>query len=139
MGFLLDTCTVSELVLPVPNQGVIDFRANTPDDELFLSSISIAEVQRGITSLKSGSRRQGMLQRWLDEDIIDEFGSRILSFDHLVAQTWANVWVRSAASGHTLPYADSQIAATAFHHGHTVVTRNVSDFPSFVPVLNPWI
>jgi len=137
MRFLLDTCTVSELVKPRPDAGVVAWMQDQPDETLCLSAVTVAELTRGVRKLPNGKRRRG-LERWLAEQIIGVFADRILAFDHLVGDTWAEIVVESEASGRLLSILDSLIAATAQHHGLTLVTRNERNMPASVAVLNPW-
>lgn len=137
MRFLLDTCTVSELIKPRPDAGLVAWMDSQQDETLLLSAITIAELLRGIRKLPVGQRRQA-LEQWMADDILNVFADRILPFDQSVAATWADMVVVAEQSGRRLSAYDSLIAATAQHHGMTLVTRNVTDMPSTVLVLNPW-
>ncbi len=137
MQFLLDTCAISELIKPRPDLGLVAWMESQPDEDLRLSAVTIAELIRGVRKLPNGQRRQS-LESWLKADILDVFADRILPFDQFVATTWAEVVVVSEQTGHPLAAFDSMIAATARHHSMTLVTRNVSDMPASVVVLNPW-
>jgi predicted nucleic acid-binding protein len=117
-----------------PDRGVIAwFRAADPD-RLFMSSVTIGELEHGI------ARRRPVdpdfaadLERWLDATV-RIYGDRILSLDVHVARRWGQLAARIGNKG-----MDLAIAATALEHGLTVVTRNVTDFvPTGVPVVNPF-
>lgn len=137
MQFLLDTCTVSELIKPRPNLGLVSWMEAQPDESLRLSAVTIAELIRGVRKLPNGQRRL-QLEQWLSEHVLSVFADRILPFDQFVATTWAEIVVESEQAGRPLSAFDSMIAATAQHHSMTLVTRNVTDMPATVLVLNPW-
>ena len=108
------------------------------EEDLFLSVITTGEIQKGITRLKDLKRRN-QLQKWLDRDLQQRFGERILSFDAEAAQEWGLILARAEAAGKSMPVLDAQIAAIARVHHLTVVTRNVRDLLlSGVEVMNPW-
>lgn len=136
--YLLDTNVVSELRKINAGRadgGVASWAASVDASTLFLSVISIQELQIGIFRIERRDAAQGaILQRWFDSRVLPAFEGRILSVDLAVASRNAALHVPDAR-----PLADSLIAATALVHGLTVVTRNVRDFSlTGVPVLNPW-
>jgi predicted nucleic acid-binding protein len=132
--FLLDTVTLSELRRRQRDAGVVAWFARQRTTELFLSVISIGEIERGIArqqAADSGFARS--LAAWLDR-ILALYNDRVLPFDVSTARRWG---ILSAALGNEST--DLMVAATALEHGLTVVTRNVSDFePTGVAVLNPF-
>lgn len=136
--FLLDTNVVSELRKArsdKANSHVVQWRVGVATDILFLSSVTIHELEVGILLLaRRNVPGSHALRVWMNLHVLQSYAGRILPIDTTVAQ-------RSAAlhASQTRPWADAFIAATALVHGMTVVTRNVSDFESTgVPVLNPW-
>jgi predicted nucleic acid-binding protein len=134
--FLLDTNVISELRRPEKaNPHVVHWSKHQDPGVLFLSVISILEVERGALLLDRRDRQQAsMLLRWLENSVIPAFSERILPVDIFVARRCATLHVPDPRAGR-----DSFIAATALVHGFTVVTRNVRDFePMGVPTLNPW-
>lgn len=138
MKYLLDTCFVSDLVKPTPNPGVIAWLAHQPEPALFLSVVTLGEIQAGISKLPESSRK-AMLMSWVNNDLIQRFQGRILPIDTEVALTWGIKRGEAAAVGRVLPLADSQIAATAIVRGLTVVTHNVADLLQCGALtLNPW-
>jgi|SRR5215510_7276744 len=132
--FLLDTDVLSALAKRRRHANVEIWITRQRTSDLFVSVVSIGEIERGIT-LQRGRAPDfaSALAGWLD-GILAVYGDRVLPFDLPCARRWGQL---SAALGHH--GADLQIAATALEHGLTVVTRNVSDFaPTGVPVLDPF-
>jgi predicted nucleic acid-binding protein len=136
--FLLDTNVVSELRKAKTgkiNRRVKAWAKSVSATTLFLSSISILELEIGILLVERRDPVQGKLLRsWMDGHVLPTFNNRILAVDTAVAQRCAALHVPNPRSDR-----DAVIAATAFVHGLTVVTRNVQDFePTGVAILNPW-
>jgi len=132
--FLIDTVTISELRRPQRDPQVVAWFESQRTADLFLSVISIGEIERGIArQRKIDPTLAATLATWLDR-VIALYGDRILSFDLQTSRRWGAL---SAALGNGS--ADLMIAATALEHGLTVVTRNVSDFaPTGVDVIDPF-
>jgi predicted nucleic acid-binding protein len=132
--FLIDTVTLSELRKRKRDPMVVKWFERQRTTDLFLSVISIGEIERGITRQRTTDPAfAGALAEWLDR-VLTLYGERILPFDLRASRRWGAL---SAALGNDS--ADLMIAATALEHGLTVVTRNVSDFePSGVAVLDPF-
>lgn len=105
--------------------------------ELYISTVTIGEIRRGIEHLPEGKRKT-QLRAWL-QSICDCMKGRVLSFNISTAHVWGQLKAKWDKAGIRVPSLDSQIAATAHRHGLTVVTRNTSDFDkSGVKVLNPF-
>ena len=137
MSYLLDTCVLSEIVKPRPNAAVVHWVGSVDEERLYLSVITLGEIQKGITQLRDQDRRQG-LAAWLSE-LADRFRPRLLPLDAEVLLTWGRITGAASTKGITLPTIDSLIAATAQVHQLTVVTRNATDLErSGASVLNPW-
>lgn len=139
MSYLLDTNVVSEL--RKVRTGKADKRVEKWADsvsaaDLYLSAISVQELETGVLLIERKDKAQGALLRtWLDEHVLPAFAGRILPVDETVARRSAVLHVPNPA-----PVRDSLIAATALVHGMTVVTRNVADFEAMgVTLLNPWL
>ncbi|ECB4071340.1 type II toxin-antitoxin system VapC family toxin [Salmonella enterica subsp. enterica serovar Napoli] len=137
--YILDTNVVSEL--RKARTGKIDANvaawAESMDaSALFVSSITIMELELGILSVEHRDAIQGSLLRsWLEQHVLPEFSGRTLSVDTAVALRCARLHVPDKRGER-----DALIAATALVHGMTVVTRNVADFePTGVAIINPWI
>lgn len=137
--FVLDTNVVSELRKVrsgKANPGVTEWVADIPSARMFLSSITIHELEHGVLLLERSDPAQGaMLRVWLDESVAAAFVDRVLPVDEAVARRAAALHVPDPA-----PFRDALIGATALVGGMTVVTRNVQDFDRFegIDVLNPW-
>jgi toxin FitB len=132
--FLIDTVTISELRRRQRDPRVVAWFERQRTTDLFLSAISIGEIERGISQQRATDPGfAGSLADWLDR-VLALYGERVLPFDVQTARRWGAL---SAALGNES--ADLMIAATALEHGLTVVTRNVSDFePTGVAVLDPF-
>ena len=137
MNFLLDTNTVSEWVKPRPNPGLMDWMESADEDRIFISVVSLAEIRYGVERLAAG-RRRNRLEQWLRYELPLRFENRILPVDVAIAEVWGKTVLRSEAAGRPIGVMDAFLAATAETHQLTLVTRNVSDFPLFKAILNPW-
>lgn len=137
MNYLLDTCVLSELVKPRPNAFLLDWLKVTPTERLFLPSLTVGEIRKGIVKMPN-SKRKKQLTQWLDKLIID-YQNRILSVDLAAAESWGILQGNAESRGRPLASIDGLIAAIAVTHRLTVVTRNEKDFgDAQVEVLNPW-
>ncbi|ETR70184.1 MAG: PilT protein domain-containing protein [Candidatus Magnetoglobus multicellularis str. Araruama] len=138
MNFLLDTCVISELIKPQQNKKVIDWINSCSEGTLFLSSLTIGEIQKGISKLPV-SKKKSKLQNWLAQSLFERFERKILPIDYIVAQKWGEILSSSEKKGFRLPAIDSLIAATAIVNNMTLVTRNINDMVySGVSLYNPW-
>ena len=138
MKYLLDTCTISELVKSRPNRKVVKWIEECDEDSIFLSVLTVGEIQKGISKLED-ERRQVKIQRWLDSDLKTRFTDRIISVSEDVALTWGILEGESESKGQPIPVIDVLIGATALAYNLTVVTRNIDDIvQTGARVLNPW-
>lgn len=138
MNYLLDTCVISELIEPEADPGVTGWLGAQEEHRLYISVVTLGQIQAGISKL-ADSRRKLALVSWLNNDMTSRFSGRLLAVDAEVAIIWGTKRGRAAASGRTLPLADSLIAASAIARGMTVVTRNTYDFEQCGSMtLNPW-
>jgi len=135
--FVLDTNVISELRHGKPHQSaeVRAWAAGQPSSRLFLSAISILELEIGIRTLERRTPPQGSALRvWL-AGVRVAFAGRILPFTESTAPVCASLHIPDRRSER-----DAMIAATAIEHSFTVVTRNVADFADTgVTVVNPWL
>ena len=138
MTFLLDTCVLSELVKPRPNAGVCAWVSAQTEHQLYLSVITVGELQKGVSKLPPG-RRRTELENWLEGDLLNRFQGRILGIDTATAGVWGVMLGEAEGRGRPLPVIDTLIAATAKVNGCAVVTRNEADIePTGIPIVNPW-
>ena len=138
MMFVLDTNVVSELRkvrLGKANTNVTAWTESVDASDLFVSAITIMELELGVLTIERKDATQGaMLRSWLAQHVLPEFSGRTLPVDTAVAQRCARLHVPDKRGER-----DALIAATALVHGMTVVTRNVADFePTGVTLINPW-
>jgi len=137
--FVLDTNLVSELRKVrsgKANAGVAAWATSVPSAELFVSAITIHELEHGVLLAERADPQRGALLRtWLDHSVAAAFSERVLPVDEAVARRSARLHVPDPA-----PFRDALIGATALVHHMAVVTRNVSDFERFtgLEVINPW-
>jgi len=137
VSFLLDTCLLSELTRPKPHPNVIRWFEAQDSAALFVSVLTIGEIEKGIAALSTG-RKKVALSGWL-ATLRSTYGDRLLPIDAAIAAIWGRTAARVDRDGGTLAVVDGLIAATALHHGYTVVTRNVGDFQKTgVALLNAW-
>jgi len=138
MNFLLDTCVLSELTKPKPGASVISWLSSISDDALFISSICIGEICKGIERLPEGAKKQN-LNLWFYK-LQSQYANRIISFDSDCAVTWGHLLAQIENHGFKMPVIDSMIASTALQKGFTLVTRNIKDYEnSNVLLFNPFL
>jgi predicted nucleic acid-binding protein len=139
LKYLLDTCIISELIKLSPSESVIEWINNIPEDNLYLSVVTIGEIQKGITKL-ADSKKKLNLQSWLDNDLFNRFSTKIISLDKDICLTWGIITANAEKRGKKLASIDSLIAATAIKMNLTLVTRNTSDMiESGANILDPFI
>ncbi len=136
--YILDTNVVSELrkaKAGKADKNVAAWAKQIPPATMYLSVITILEIEIGTRLIELRDEQQGVLLRaWLENHVLNAFSGRILPIDTVVAQRCSKLHVP-----HPRADRDALIAATALTHGMTVVTRNVADFESTgVAVYNPW-
>ncbi len=138
MAWLLDTNVLSELRRPRPEPRAVAFVADRPLEQLFVSSVTLAEIRFGIELLAEPNRR-AELNEWLTHKVRPMFEHRVLQVTEDIMLKWRLLVEVGRKTGHVFSQPDLLIAATAIQHNLTVVTRDRSDFDrAGVPVLNPW-
>ncbi|HYG25567.1 MAG TPA: type II toxin-antitoxin system VapC family toxin [Caulobacteraceae bacterium] len=138
MTKLLDTNVVSEIRRPAPDQSVLRWLGTIGYRDAYLSVVSVSEIRLGIERLPDG-RRRALLEHWLEHEIADDFGDRLLPINEAVADRCGVIRARALIAGRPMSIMDAFIAATADVHGLTLVTRNVRDFEVWGgPIFNPW-
>jgi toxin FitB len=138
MAFLLDTCTISEMVAVQPNLNVLSWFESQNEKNFYLSIITIGEIEKGIYQLPISKKRIS-LETWFFGGLVSGFQGRILNIDRKVMTNWAKMIANLKSKGVIRPAFDSLIEATALEHDLILVTRNVKNFGhSQVTILNPW-
>jgi toxin FitB len=138
MAWLLDTNVLSELRKPNPEPKVVGFVAAQPLDQLYISVVTLAEIRFGIELVSEPSRRVA-LSDWLTQRVRPMFYQRVLPITEDVMLKWRLLVEEGRKVGHTFSQPDLIIAASAVHYGHTVVSRDRSEYEKArAPVMSPW-
>ncbi len=136
-GFLLDTNILSNATKAMPSQSLVDWLQDQADESLFISSLTVAEIRRGILEKTPGKKRK-LLEEWFSgpEGPAALFAGRILPFDAKAGLIWAQLMSEASIAGRPRSALDTIIAATALANDCVIVTDNEKDF-SGLSVLNP--
>jgi predicted nucleic acid-binding protein len=138
MSWLLDTCILSEYARKAPAPRVIAWLDEQDEEGLFISVISLGEIEKGILKLAATDpRRSQNLTAWLGQ-VEQRFAGRILPLGAAELRVWAQIAARAELAGQPLPLMDTLLMATAQCHGLTIVTRNEKDFTPAPQLFNPW-
>ncbi len=137
---LLDTNVLSEFMRPTPDVAVVRWLDQHVSDQVWICSVSRAEIELGLALLPDGRRKLGLAQAagaMFEED----FAGRSLPFDDAAAALYGSIVAGRSRLGRPVSIEDAQIAAIAMAHGLTVATRNVRDFQDIegLVVVNPWL
>jgi hypothetical protein len=137
MRYLLDTNVISDIAKPAPSPSLLAWMSEQIDDDLFIASLTVAEIRRGVLEKPAGKRRDA-LEAWFSgpEGPQALFARRVLPFDEKAALVWARLMGDGARNGRPRSAFDTIIAAVAEAHGCTLVTDNELDFAD-VAVVNP--
>jgi predicted nucleic acid-binding protein len=135
--YLLDTNIISNIVKPQPSETLLDWMTAQQDEDLFVTTLTIAEIRRGILEKPRGKKRDA-LDAWFSgpEGPQELFAGRILSFDEKAALIWARLMAEGKAAGRPRSGLDMIIAAIAGAHDCVVVTDNEKDFRG-LQIVNP--
>lgn len=136
---LLDTNVLSELMRPEPNQEVVQWLNRRPDYEIWICSVTVAEIRLGISLLPQGKRRREFLIA-AEQTFQDDFFERCLPFDCEAAEHYAHIQAMRKQQGLPMSVEDAQIAAVALTANLVLATRNVKDFVGIdgLQIVNPW-
>lgn len=138
MRYLLDTNIISDIAKPAPSESLLAWMAEQNDDDLFIASLTVAEIRRGVLEKPVGKRRD-QLEAWFSgpEGPQALFAGRVLPFDENAGLIWARLMAATGkAQRRPRSALDTIIAAVAEAHGCTVVTDNEKDFEG-VEIINP--
>jgi len=137
-GWLLDTNVLSELRRPKPDPRVLAFIGRQSLDRLCISVVTLAEIRFGIELVADAIRRAALNER-LAHKVRPMFGQRVLPITEDIMFRWRLLVEDGRKAGHAVSQPDLIIAATALHHGLTLVSRDTGDFEKTrVSLLNPW-
>jgi predicted nucleic acid-binding protein len=135
---LLDTNVVSEVMRGSPDPRVVAWLDAQPSQEVFLSSITIAEIRYGLGLLDQGARRRSLTQR-VDRFIELGFENRVLAFDDRCAHAYSELMAARQRQGRPMSMADGQIASIAATHHLEIATRDRTGFAGLgIGLLDPW-
>jgi predicted nucleic acid-binding protein len=137
MRFLLDTNIISNVTKPVPSESLVAWMSQQADEDLFIASLTVAEIRRGVLEKPPGKRRD-QLEAWFggSEGPQALFAGRVLPFDEAAGLIWARLMAEGKARGRPRSALDTIIAAVAEANGCVVVTDNERDFEG-IEVVNP--
>jgi predicted nucleic acid-binding protein len=137
-GYLLDTNVLSELRRPRPEPRVVSFVSAQPLESLFVSAVTFAEIRFGI-ELITDAHKRASLNDWLNLQLRPMFENRALPITEDIMFKWRLLVEEGRKTGHTFSQPDLIIAATALHHGLTVVTRDSGGYEKAgVSLVDPW-
>ena len=139
--YLLDICAISEIFKKKPNKEFIHWVELQIDVNLFLSVITIGELEKGISKLTiKQSQQRKKIEAWVRQDLQLRFDRRILPFDLATTTIWGSICGDLEKKGKPVSVIDVMIAATAIQHKLTIITRNDKDFCNIsgAKLLNPW-
>ena len=135
---ILDTNVISELLRPAPEPKVEHWLSAQDGLNVYLTSISEAELRYGLAIMGNGKRRAALVDA-VDRILREDLAGRILPFDSSAAQSFATIAAARRSAGRPIAQADCQIASIAHTRGATVATRNTPDFEGCeIDLINPW-
>lgn len=138
MGYLLDTNVLSEPAKPRPDPAYMDWFARVPGEQLYISCLTLGELQKGALLVREPTKRK----RFLDFTalIAKDYADRIIGVDSLTGLLWGQLAAHASRKGKTLPAIDALLAAQAMQNNLTLVTRNTKDFEHIdgLKLVNPW-
>jgi predicted nucleic acid-binding protein len=137
MRYLLDTNIISNFTKPAPSESLVAWMAEQSDEDLFIASLTVAEIRRGVLEKPAGKRRD-QLDAWFTGPQGPQalFAGRILPFDVKAGLAWAELMAAGKSSGHPRSGLDTIIAAIAAANDCIVVTDNERDFTG-IEIINP--
>jgi toxin FitB len=134
---ILDTNVVSEPLKPNPDTTMLTWLDRQSPETLYLTSITLAELNAGIEILPVGKRRKALQEA--TTEVVAQFGRRILSFDQESAHAFGRVFASTQAVGNPIHFGDCAIAAITSSRGFALATRNVRDYKGAgIKLIDPW-
>jgi len=135
--YLLDTNIISNVTKPVPSEALVAWMAEQTDENLFISALTVAEIQRGVLEKPAGKKRRE-LESWFSGPDGPQalFASRVLPFDEKAGLIWARLMAEGTSTGRPRSALDMMIAAVAEANECVVVTDNERDFAG-LKIVNP--
>lgn len=137
--FLLDTNVISELTKPLPNPAVLNWFANTPAQRIYISSVTLCEIEFGLALLPAGKRRDAL--RASSRELLSvDFEGRCVSLDAHCAAAYGQLAAKQQQNGRVCSTEDAMIAAIALNNKFALVTRNTKDFEGIagLQLVDPW-
>jgi predicted nucleic acid-binding protein len=134
---ILDTNLVSEPLKPKPAAVVLEWLDRQAPETLFITTITLAELQAGVEVLPTGKRRTAL--QAVTTELVAGFEGRVLSFDQDSARAFGRVIAGTQAAGNPIHFADGAIAAIAAMRGFMLATRNIRDYKGAgIELIDPW-
>lgn len=138
MNYLLDTCLISELAKPKPDEKVVNWVLSQNETNFYVSVLTFGELHKGVEKLPE-SKKKKELRIWIEDELKNRFQNRVIGIDMRVLILWGRIQCLAEKKGNPMPAIDSLIAATGIAYNLTIVTRNIVDMEqSGVKLLNPW-
>ena len=138
MNYLLDTCVLVEFARSKPEPKVIRWMESMAHEKLYVSVISVGEIQRSIERLKDSERKDQLLS-WVYHGLVERLKDQILPLDVVTLTLWGSLTAWKDGSGQPMGTLESLIAASALRYNLTIATRYVQDyFRSGAQTVNPW-
>jgi toxin FitB len=138
LKYLLDTCVISEIIKPQPDENVISWVQDKNENSLYLSGLTFGEIEKGIEKALDSARKR-KLQLWVEQDLKQRFENRVIPIDLEISVRWGSIQGQAELVGKSMPVIDGLIAVSGLVHNCIVVTRNIADMEqSTVELLNPW-
>ena len=136
---LLDTNILSELMRPNPNDGVVKWIDALPDEDIWISAVTVGEIRLGFALMPEGRRKQ-ILTDLAEQMFKEEFSEKCLPFDYQAAGEYAKIVSSRSRQGRPITVEDAQIASIAITADLTLATRNTKDFQGLeeLKIVNPW-
>jgi len=134
---IVDTNVISEWIKPAPAKTVVRWLRLTPDDQIYATATSEAEMRFGVATENEGRNKRGR-EALIDQLFSVRFAGRVLPFDSDAAKAFAVILAQMRRQGRTFSKSDAQIAAIAAVHSATIATRDTGFEHSGVPLINPW-